>query len=83
MPKAIALVDDDQNILASLSAALADEGYYVETYGDGEAALDGLLRRPVDLAILDIKMPRMDGMELLTELRRKTKLPVIFLTRTL
>ncbi len=80
MPKAIALVDDDQNILVSLSAALTDEGYYVETYGDGAEALEGLSRRPVDLAILDIKMPRMDGMELLTELRRKTKLPVIFLT---
>jgi two-component system response regulator ChvI len=80
MPKAIALVDDDQNILASLSAALTDEGYFVETYGDGAEALEGLTRRPVDLAILDIKMPRMDGMELLTELRRKTKLPVIFLT---
>jgi len=80
MPKAIALVDDDQNILASLSAALTDEGYFVETYGDGAEALDGLGRRPVDLAILDIKMPRMDGMELLTELRRKSALPVIFLT---
>jgi len=80
MPKAIALVDDDQNILASLSAALTDEGYFVETYGDGAEALDGLTRRPVDLAILDIKMPRMDGMELLTELRRKSRLPVIFLT---
>jgi len=80
MPKAIALVDDDQNILASLSAALTDEGYYVETYGDGAEALDGLARRPVDLAILDIKMPRMDGMELLTELRLKSSLPVIFLT---
>lgn len=80
MPKTIALVDDDQNILMSLSAALKDEGYYIETYGDGEEALDGLQRRPVDLAILDIKMPRMDGMELLTELRRKSKMPVIFLT---
>jgi len=80
MPQAIALVDDDQNILVSLSAALTDEGYFVETYADGAEALDGLARRPVDLAILDIKMPRMDGMELLTELRRKTSLPVIFLT---
>jgi len=80
MPQAIALVDDDQNILVSLSAALTDEGYFVETYADGAEALDGLARRPVDLAILDIKMPRMDGMELLTELRRKSSLPVIFLT---
>jgi len=80
MSHTIALVDDDQNILTSLSAALADEGYSVETYADGAEALDGLGRRPVDLAILDIKMPRMDGMELLTELRRKTALPVIFLT---
>jgi two-component system, OmpR family, response regulator ChvI len=80
MPKTIALVDDDQNILVSLTAALADEGYFVETYGDGAEALEGLTRRPVDLAILDIKMPRMDGMELLTELRHKSKLPVIFLT---
>jgi len=80
MSHTIALVDDDQNILTSLSAALADEGYSVETYADGAEALDGLGRRPVDLAILDIKMPRMDGMELLTELRRKSALPVIFLT---
>jgi len=80
MNTTIALVDDDKNILASLSAALADEGYSVDTYGDGEEALDGLGRKRADLAILDIKMPRMDGMELLTELRRKDKLPVIFLT---
>ena len=80
MPTTIALVDDDQNILASLSAALTDEGYAVETYADGAEALDGLGRRPADLAILDIKMPRMDGMELLTELRRRDTLPVIFLT---
>lgn len=80
MPTTIALVDDDKHILASLSAALEDEGYQVDTYGDGEEALEGLGRRPADLAIFDIKMPRMDGMELLTELRRKDKLPVIFLT---
>ncbi len=80
MNTTIALVDDDKNILASLSAALLDEGYAVDTYGDGEEALDGLGRKRADLAILDIKMPRMDGMELLTELRRKDKLPVIFLT---
>ena len=80
MPHTIALVDDDQNILASLSAALEDEGYSVDTYGDGVEALDGIARRPVDLAILDIKMPRMDGMELLGNLRKKNNLPVIFLT---
>ncbi|MBI1985815.1 MAG: response regulator transcription factor [Rhodospirillales bacterium] len=80
MPHTIALVDDDQNILASLSAALEDEGYKVDTYVDGVEALDGIGRRPVDLAILDIKMPRMDGMELLGNLRRKDNLPVIFLT---
>ncbi len=77
---AIALVDDDENILASLSAALEDEGYKIDTYRDGAEALDGIGKRPVDLAILDIKMPRMDGMELLGELRRKGTLPVIFLT---
>ncbi len=77
---AIALVDDDENILASLTAALEDEGYTVDTYNDGVEALDGIGKRPVDLAILDIKMPRMDGMELLGELRRKGTLPVIFLT---
>lgn len=80
MSTTIALVDDDKNILASLSAALVDEGYAVDTYGDGEEALNGLGKKRADLAILDIKMPRMDGMELLTELRRKDKLPVIFLT---
>ena len=80
MPHTIALVDDDQNILASLSAALEYEGYKVDTYVDGVEALDGIGRRPVDLAILDIKMPRMDGMELLGNLRRKDNLPVIFLT---
>ena len=80
MSQTIALVDDDQNILASLSAALTDEGYSVETYADGAEALEGLDRCPADLAILDIKMPRMDGMELLGELRRRDSLPVIFLT---
>ncbi len=80
MSYTIALVDDDQNILSSLSAALEDEGYSVECYTDGQDALHGLDVRPVDLAVLDIKMPRMDGMELLTRLRRSGNLPVIFLT---
>ena len=80
MSHTIALVDDDQNILASLSAALEDEGYKVDTYVDGVEAMNGIGSRPVDLAILDIKMPRMDGMELLGNLRQKSNLPVIFLT---
>jgi two-component system response regulator ChvI len=74
------LVDDDQNILASVSLALEAEGYQVDTYFDSEQALIGLIQRPPDLAILDIKMPRMDGTELLGKLRQKSGLPVIFLT---
>ena len=80
MEKTIALVDDDQNILTSLSVALTDEGYKVETYGDGQEAFEKIERRPVDLAILDIKMPRMDGLQLLTKLRSRYTLPIIFLT---
>jgi len=76
----IALVDDDRNILASVSIALESEGYRVQTYTDGASALDGFQSSMPDLAILDIKMPRMDGMELLRRLRQKTDLPVIFLT---
>ena len=76
----IALVDDDRNILTSVSIALESEGYRVETYTDGASALEGLSARPPNLAILDIKMPRMDGMELLRRLRQKSDLPVIFLT---
>jgi two-component system, OmpR family, response regulator ChvI len=76
----IALVDDDRNILTSVSIALESEGYRVETYTDGASALEGLTARPPNLAIFDIKMPRMDGMELLRRLRQKTDLPVIFLT---
>lgn len=76
----IALVDDDRNILTSVSIALESEGYRVETYTDGASALDGLQARRPDLAIFDIKMPRMDGMELLRRLRQKSDLPVIFLT---
>src|SRR3954463_15825137 len=75
----IALVDDDRNILTSVSIALEAEGYKVETYTDGASALDGLLARPPQLAIFDIKMPRMDGMELLRRLRQKSDIPVIFL----
>jgi len=76
----IALVDDDRNILTSVSIALESEGYKVETYTDGASALEGLNKRRPDLAILDIKMPRMDGMELLRRLRQSSDLPVIFLT---
>lgn len=76
----IALVDDDQNILTSVSIALESEGYRVETYTDGSTALDGLTEKRPDLAIFDIKMPRMDGMELLRRLRQTSDLPVIFLT---
>ncbi|WP_019994917.1 response regulator transcription factor [Aureimonas ureilytica] len=76
----IALVDDDRNILTSVSIALENEGYRVETYTDGASALEGLSAHPPHLAIFDIKMPRMDGMELLRRLRQKSDLPVIFLT---
>ncbi len=80
MPQTIALVDDDRNILTSVSMALEAEGFDVQTYTGGVEALDALGRQPVDLAILDIKMPRMDGMELLEKLRQKSNMPVIFLT---
>jgi two-component system response regulator ChvI len=76
----IALVDDDRNILTSVGMALEAEGYAVQKYNDGAAALQGLQDAPPDMAIFDIKMPRMDGMELLRRLRQRTELPVIFLT---
>ena len=76
----IALVDDDRNILTSVSIALEAEGHRINTYTDGHSALDGFQTAPPDLAILDIKMPRMDGMEMLRRLREKSDLPVIFLT---
>jgi two-component system response regulator ChvI len=78
--KTIALVDDDRNILTSVSILLESEGFKVTTYNDGAEALDGLEAKPADLAVLDIKMPRMDGMELLQRLRKATDMPVIFLT---
>nr|WP_298685724.1 response regulator transcription factor [uncultured Dongia sp.] len=80
MPQTIALVDDDRNILTSVSMTLEAEGFTVRTYSDGAEALRGLASQPVDLAVLDIKMPRMDGMELLEKLRKTSALPVIFLT---
>src|ERR1700756_4843648 len=76
----IALVDDDRNILTSVSLSLEAEGYRVQTYTDGASALEGVKANPPDLAIFDIKMPRMDGMELLRRLRQKSDVPVIFLT---
>ncbi|MFO1088840.1 MAG: response regulator transcription factor [Hyphomicrobiales bacterium] len=76
----IALVDDDRNILTSVSMALEAEGYQTSTYTDGVAALQGLQDNPCDIAIFDIKMPRMDGMELLRRLRQRSDMPVIFLT---
>jgi two-component system response regulator ChvI len=77
----IALVDDDKNILTSVSMLLEQEGYTVRTFSDGAAALTGLTGAQPDLAILDIKMPRMDGLELLRRLKQgHSELPVIFLT---
>src|SRR6201991_1944588 len=76
----IALVDDDKNILASVSMLLEQEGYHVRTFTDGAAALTALTTTPPDLVILDIKMPRMDGLELLRRLRQGGDLPVILLT---
>ena len=80
MTKVIAVVDDDRNILTSVSMALENEGYKVQTYLDGESAFIGISSTPPDLAIIDIKMPRMNGEELLKKLRKKTDIPVIFLT---
>jgi two-component system response regulator ChvI len=79
-PRTIALVDDDRNILTTLSIALQAEGFATRVYGDGDAALKAMLDNPPDLAVCDIKMPRMDGLELLRRLREKSQLPVIFLT---
>jgi two-component system response regulator ChvI len=80
MAQTIALVDDDRNILTSVSIALEGEGYEVKTYNDGEDALRGLTAHPPSLVVLDIKMPRMDGMELLSRLRQISNVPAIFLT---
>ncbi|MCE2491343.1 MAG: response regulator transcription factor [Alphaproteobacteria bacterium] len=76
----IALVDDDRNILTSVSMALEAEGFRVRTFYDGAEALTALTHRPADLVVLDIKMPRLDGMELLNRLRRTSDVPAIFLT---
>ncbi len=80
MTATIALVDDDRNILTSVSIALQTEGFLTRVYSDGETALKALTDNPPDLAIFDIKMPRMDGLELLRRLREKSHIPVIFLT---
>ncbi|HEV2748854.1 MAG TPA: response regulator transcription factor [Allosphingosinicella sp.] len=80
MSVTIALVDDDRNILTSVSIALQAEGFVTRVYSDGETALKALVDNPPDLAVLDVKMPRMDGMELLRRLRERSALPVIFLT---
>src|SRR5690606_4284954 len=76
----VALVDDDRNILASVSIALQSEGYATRVYSDGATALKALVENPPDLCVFDIKMPRMDGMELLRKLRETSSVPVIFLT---
>src|SRR5881628_1493337 len=80
MTATIALVDDDRNILTSVSIALQAEGFGVRVYSDPQVALKALIENPPSLAVLDIKMPRMDGMELLRRLREKSDVPVIFLT---
>ena len=80
MTATIALVDDDRNILTSVSIALQTEGFLTRVYSDGESALKALVENPPDLAVLDIKMPKMDGLELLRRLREKSAIPVIFLT---
>lgn len=80
MTNTIALVDDDRNILTSVTIALEAEGFLVRTYPDGQKAWDALSKKPADLAILDVKMPRMDGVELLRRLREVTDMPIILLT---
>jgi two-component system response regulator ChvI len=80
MSATIALVDDDRNILTSLSIALQAEGFGTRLYSDGQSALKALIENPPDLAVCDIKMPRMDGFELLRRLRESSAVPVIFLT---
>jgi two-component system response regulator ChvI len=80
MTATIALVDDDRNILTSVSIALQAEGFVTRIYSDPEVALKALVDNPADLAVFDIKMPKMDGIELLRRLREKSQMPVIFLT---
>ena len=80
MQQTIALVDDDRNILTSVSMTLEAEGFRTRSFSDGSDALRSLAVQPVDLVILDIKMPRMDGMEVLNRIRTSSNVPVIFLT---
>lgn len=80
MKNKIFLVDDDRNILLSVSMALEAEGFLVETFNDGESGLKSILKKKPDLVVLDVKMPRMDGIEVLTKLREESNVPVIFLT---
>ena len=80
MVPTIAVIDDDRNLLTSVKIALESEGFAVRAHGDSVEGLQDLLRNPPDLAILDIKMPRMDGLEVLRRLRQQSGLPVIFLT---
>jgi two-component system response regulator ChvI len=80
MPETVALVDDDRNILTSVSIALRSAGLATRLYTDGESALKALSENPADIGVFDIKMPRMDGLELLRRLRQTSKMPVIFLT---
>ena len=80
MSEKIILIDDDNNILTSVSVALTAEGWVIETYNDSEQGLIALQRNTPDIAILDIKMPKLDGMEVLKKLRETNDVPVIFLT---
>src|ERR687893_1914411 len=80
MSQVIALVDDDRNILTSISIALQAEGFITRVYSDGDTALKAFAENPPDLGVFDIKMPRMDGMELLRRVRESSSMPVIFLT---
>ena len=80
MSETIILIDDDNNILTSVSVSLKAEGWAVETYNDSEQGLIALQRNTPDIAILDIKMPKLDGMEVLKKLRESNDVPVIFLT---
>jgi len=80
MSQVIALVDDDRNILTSISIALQAEGFITRVYSDGDTALKAFAEAMPDLGVFDIKMPRMDGMELLRRVRETSSMPVIFLT---
>ena len=76
----ITLVDDDENIVESVKLALESHGHTVRAYHDGAAGLEGLETEPPDMAILDVKMPRMDGMEVLRRIRQTSNMPIIMLT---